>query len=90
MDHSEVYQEILDEVGTEAHPDSALQHIQHFLEGYRNFILGSRECPYPDGSARHRSYHRGELTAAKDMNHRRWRHAVEEDAQSHLGGSRKR
>lgn len=70
---SQVWDEIQGEMGMEVHADSAIQHLAHLLEGYRERILSGKpmsekpEPPYSPGSARGNSWDAGVEMAKRDL-----------------------
>jgi hypothetical protein len=46
--------------------DANLQHLKHWAEGYRAYILGEFDRMYSPGSARDVSYQMGQEQAKKD------------------------
>jgi ribosome modulation factor len=47
--------------------DAAVQHLKHYIEGYRSRIFGLSDCPYSPGSARGLSWLRGWTIAGIDL-----------------------
>lgn len=65
---SQVWDEIQEQMGFEVHADSAIQHLAHLLEGYRERILSEKpESPYSPGSARRYSWDVGVTMAERDL-----------------------